>query len=49
MPDTQIKETSESHSVETPVRQPIPKSRFDDAEYRRWTEKLQSASSKDKQ
>ena len=49
MQDTQVKETTESRSVETPVSQAVTKSRFDEAEYQRWSEKLRSAAaSKDK-
>jgi len=48
MQETQVKEISESKVTESQVRQTIPKSSFDDAEYQRWTEKLRSATSKDK-
>jgi hypothetical protein len=48
MQDTQVKGTSESQPTETPVRHSTPKSRFDDAEYERWSEKLRNTSSKGK-
>jgi hypothetical protein len=48
MQDTQVKERSESQATETPVRPTTTKSRFDDAEYERWSEKLRSAASQNK-
>jgi hypothetical protein len=49
MQDTQVKEKVENRSTETSVRQAVAKSRFDEAEYQRWSEKLRSASApKDK-
>jgi len=48
MQDAQIKEKSPSHSTETQVQQQTVKSRFDDAEYKRWSEKLRSGAPKDK-
>jgi hypothetical protein len=49
MPDTQVQETTESRSMETSGSQAVAKSRFDEAEYQRWSEKLRSANSpKDK-
>jgi hypothetical protein len=48
MEDTQVKERIESQPTDTPVRGLTPISRFDDAEYERWSEKLRSASSKGK-
>jgi hypothetical protein len=49
MQDTQVQETKDSRSMETSVSQAVAKSRFDEAEYQRWSEKLRSAAaSKDK-
>jgi hypothetical protein len=46
MQDTQVKTMTENQTAEIPVQQSIPVSRFDDAEYERWSEKIRSASSK---
>jgi hypothetical protein len=48
MEDTQVKERSETQPTDTSVQRLIPISRFDDAEYERWSEKLRNACSKDK-
>jgi hypothetical protein len=48
MQDTQVEERSESQPTDTPVQRLTPISRFDDAEYERWSEKIRSASSKGK-
>jgi hypothetical protein len=48
MQDTQVKEEAQSQSTDTPVHQTTLKSRFDDAEYERWCEKLRNAASKNK-
>ena len=45
MQETQVKETTESRSMEASVNQVAPKSRFDEAEYQRWAEKLRIAAS----
>jgi hypothetical protein len=46
MEDTQVKTSSESRPKETSVQAPKSKSRFDDAEYARWSEKLRASRSK---
>jgi hypothetical protein len=48
MEDTQVKERSESQPTDAPVQQLTPISRFDDAEYERWSEKLRNIYSKGK-
>jgi hypothetical protein len=48
MEDTQIEEIPQIQAPETPVQRLTPISRFDDAEYERWSEKIRSASSKGK-
>jgi hypothetical protein len=46
MQDTQVKMTTESQTNEAPLQQSIPVSRFDDAEYERWCEKLRNSNPK---
>jgi hypothetical protein len=46
MEDTQLKTSSESQPKVTAVQAPKSKSRFDDAEYARWSEKLRASRSK---
>jgi hypothetical protein len=48
MEDTQVKSRSENQPADTPVQVPNLKSRFDDAEYARWSEKLRAARNKSK-
>jgi hypothetical protein len=49
MQDTQIEEKSESQPTAKPVQGSGSQSKFNDAEYERWSETLRSrASSKDK-
>jgi hypothetical protein len=48
MQDTQVKTRSESQQMETPVQESIPISRFDDAEYARWSEKIRNSAPKGK-
>jgi hypothetical protein len=48
MEDTQVEEISQVQAPETPADRLTPISRFDDAEYERWSEKIRSASSKGK-
>jgi hypothetical protein len=48
MQDTQVKEESQIQQTDTPVHRLTPISRFDDAEYERWSEKIRSAASKRK-
>jgi hypothetical protein len=45
MEDTQLKTSSESQPKVTAVQAPKSKSRFDDAEYARWSEKLRASRS----
>ena len=40
MQGTQVEERSESQPTDTPVQRLTPISRFDDAEYERWSEKI---------
>jgi hypothetical protein len=44
MEDTHVKASSEIQPKDTPVQGERSKSRFDDAEYERWSEKLRSRS-----
>jgi hypothetical protein len=46
MQDTQVKTQSENQTTEAPVQQSISVSRFDDAEYARWCEKLRNSNPK---
>jgi hypothetical protein len=46
MENTQVKTSSESQPKVTTVRMTASKSRFDDAEYARWSEKLRAGRSK---
>jgi hypothetical protein len=48
MQDAQVKEKSAIQPTQTRIQQPTPKSRFDDAEYKRWSEKLRGGAAKDK-
>jgi hypothetical protein len=42
MEETQLKESSEIQPKDTPVHGAKSNSRFDDAEYERWSEKLRN-------
>lgn len=46
MEDTQVKTGSERQPKVTSVQVPKVKSRFDDAEYARWSEKLRASRAK---
>jgi hypothetical protein len=48
MQDTQVKTRTENEQVGTAVQGSKSKSRFDDAEYERWSEKLRASRSKNK-
>jgi len=48
MEETQVKTQPESQPKVTAVQETRMKSRFDDAEYERWSEKLRSSRSKGK-
>jgi hypothetical protein len=48
MEDTQVKARAETQPIETPVKESRSNSRFDDAEYERWSEKLRASRSKNK-
>lgn len=48
MEDTRVKASSESQPANPQVQAPVTKSRFDDAEYARWSEKLRATRSKGK-
>jgi hypothetical protein len=48
MQDTQVEEAPQIQPTDAPVQRLTPISRFDDAEYERWSEKIRSASSKGK-
>ena len=48
MQNTQVEARPENKSKGAPVRIVLSKSRFDDAEYKRWSEKLLKGSSKGK-
>jgi hypothetical protein len=42
MQDTQVEERVESQEKESPVRESAAKSRFNDAEYERWSQNLRN-------
>jgi hypothetical protein len=46
MQDTQVKTRTENQQAGTTVQESKSKSRFDDAEYERWSEKLRASRSK---
>jgi hypothetical protein len=48
MEDTQVKARVESQLTDAPVSESRSNSRFDDAEYERWSEKLRASRSKNK-
>jgi len=48
MQNTQVKVRTESQPTDTAVQVSASKSKFDDAEYERWSEKLRASRSKNK-